>query len=338
MVRSAGQPVADCRSATKISARSSEGDRVLRVRKTLFGIDATQTRFEARGFDACEPDVQSHLEGHAAAFVDGYNAALVQDDELLLDAELQRRVAADRRGFAFEGAAMAYTLLDALPLPGRGRFSRLLAGPGAHEPFLIHAGAGWAYARLRRRTWPTTALDPLLQWLHYDGYGFHQVFFARGAVQHVHGARSWDAYGHRAFHQGVGRALWFRCGADPDRIATTVRRFSAHLAADLWSGVGLAATYAGGGPDAALATLAGLSGGQRPALAQGAVAATAARVTARNANSDTERGCAQLCGLTVDEAHALYEKSLDGLVPQEDPMAYETWRTRVQHHFRETGR
>lgn len=311
---------------------------MLRFRERLFGIDVAQTRFEARGFAACAPEVREHLEGHAAAFVDGYNAAVVQDDEALLGAELAGRVAADRRGFAFEGAAMAYTLLDALPIPGRGRFARLLAGSGAHEPFLIHAGAGWAHARLRRRSWPTTALDPLLQWLPYDGYGFHQVFFARREVHDLRGARTWGSYGHRTFHQGIGRALWFRCGADPERIAATLARFPTGFTADLWSGVGLAATYAGGRPDATLPALAGLSGRHRPALAQGAVAATAARVTAGNANADTERGCAELCALTVDEANALYEKSLDGLVPREDPMAYETWRTRVQHHFRETNR
>jgi enediyne biosynthesis protein E3 len=233
---------------------------------------------------------------------------------------------------------MACALLDTLPLPGRGRFARLLSGPGAHEPFLLHAGAGWAYARLRRRSWPITAFDPLLRWLPYDGYGFHQAFFAGDRVHRVSGARGWSPYAHRAFHQGVGRALWFSCGADPERIATTAATFPAGFATDLWSGVGLAAAYAGGAPDGTLPALVALSGMSAPALAQGAIAATAARVTASNTNVDTERACTELCALTVDEAFELYETSLDGLEPRVDPMAYETWRTRIQHHFRKVDR
>ena len=69
---------------------------MLWLRERLCGIDVAETRFEVRGFAACEPGVRGHLEGHAAAFVDGYNAALVQDDVTLLGAELQRRVAPDR--------------------------------------------------------------------------------------------------------------------------------------------------------------------------------------------------------------------------------------------------
>jgi enediyne biosynthesis protein E3 len=302
----------------------------VRWRERVFGIDVAQTRFDVRGFAPSAPAVRAHLEGHAAAFVAGYGAVLADDDVGRLAATLAERVPADRRGFAWEGAAMAATLLDLLPLPGRGRFARLLAGPAAHEPFLLHAGAGWAYARLHRRRWPARAYTPLLRWLPYDGYGFHQVFFGRAGEP-----RGWPPYAYRAVHQGAGRALWFTCGADPDRVAAAVARCPEPSAGDLWSGVGLAAAYAGGAPDGVLPALAARAGRHGPALAQGAVAATAARVSAGNGNADTARACAQLCGTGVDEAFALYEKALDGLVPEQDPMAYETWRTRVQQHFRE---
>lgn len=311
---------------------------MLRLRTKILGIDVAATQFEVRGFASCAPEVRAHLEGHAAAFVEGYNTALVQDDATLLGAQLRHRVVPERCGFAFEGAAMACMLLDTLPVPGRGRFARLLAGSGAHEPFLLHAGAGWAYARLRRRSWSTAAFDPLLRWLPYDGYGFHQAFFASGGANLVHGPLKWAPYAHRAFHQGVGRALWFSCGADPERIAAMTAIFPSVFATDLWSGVGLAATYAGGVPAGALATLVSEAGAAAPALAQGAIAATAARVTADNANADTELACIELCELSVDKAYALYETALDGLEPHRDPMAYETWRTRVQTYFQEAGR
>ena len=53
-----------------------------------------------------------------------------------------------------------------------------LAGPGAAHTYMVHVGAGWALAQLRRRVDRALArLDPLLGWLAVDGYGFHQGYF-----------------------------------------------------------------------------------------------------------------------------------------------------------------
>src|ERR1022692_1923089 len=62
-----------------------------------------------------------------------------------IDAELQ--------GFAFEGAAMALTLLDHFMPVNRGRFHRFLHGEGAPHFYMLHVGAGWAMARLPWLGW-----------------------------------------------------------------------------------------------------------------------------------------------------------------------------------------
>jgi len=46
--------------------------------------------------------------------------------------------------------------------------------------------------------------------------------------------------------QGIGRAMWFVGGTDVELVATMIDKFPDHRRADLYSGAGLAATYAGG--------------------------------------------------------------------------------------------
>ena len=308
------------------------------LRRRILTPDVSETSLEKRGFHRKSPAAQERLETIGEKFLLGY-AHAVEARSAEQAEEWLERIPPQFRGFAYEGAGIGYGVLDGLPFGKSTNTAEFLAGPGEKHDYIIYVGVGWAMCRLPRFAWPkASAFDPLLRWLPYDGYGFHQAFFASGGANLVHGPLKWAPYAHRAFHQGVGRALWFSCGADPERIAAMTAIFPSVFATDLWSGVGLAATYAGGVPAGALATLVSEAGAAAPALAQGAIAATAARVTADNANADTELACIELCELSVDKAYALYETALDGLEPHRDPMAYETWRTRVQTYFQEAGR
>src|SRR5947199_74099 len=71
----------------------------------------------------------------------------------------------------------------------------------------------------------------------------------------------------RAVDQGIGRALWFIHGAQALDVAAAVASFAEHRRPDLWSGVGLAATFAGGCDTAGLATLRRAAGGYHGELA-----------------------------------------------------------------------
>ena len=186
------------------------------LRRRLFGIASDQATVARRGFDVRDPAVRARLEAIGEAFLGGYHAALECRDERSLGERLDA-AEAERRGFAYEGAAMGLVLLDAVTPWARGRWLRFARGPGAAHIYMVHVGAGWALARLPggfRRAWLT--FDPLLRWLAYDGYGFHEGYFHR-ARRVTRGERpaTLTGYARRAFDQGLGRSLWFCEGADP---------------------------------------------------------------------------------------------------------------------------
>jgi len=124
------------------------------------------------------PAVKERLEAIGRSFIEGYNIAL--DVEQPGDLPLRfNEIQTEDLGFAYEGAAMAFGLLDCLSRGRSQRLTRLLNGPGAAHAYMIHVGAGWAMARL---PWLAGRLksqfDPLLMWLALDGYGFHQGYLS----------------------------------------------------------------------------------------------------------------------------------------------------------------
>src|SRR5262249_1827635 len=130
-------------------------------------------------------------------------------------------VEAEARGFAFEGAAVGLALLDQLTPWRRDRLTVFLEAQGAAHVYMIHAGVGWALARLRRNVAPVIAtLDAVLGWLAVDGYGFHDgYFYWPRYVTNQEVPRHLLGYARQAFDQGLGRSLWFVEGADVIRIA-----------------------------------------------------------------------------------------------------------------------
>jgi hypothetical protein len=276
------------------------------------------------------------LEEIGQTFIAGYHAALESDDLNCLAGRLAL-LNSESCGFAFEGAAMALTLLDGVA-PRSSRFQQFLAGPGADHPYMLHIGAGWACARLPwmrlRMEASTASMDPLLRWLAIDGLGFHEGYFAWlrvGVRQQV--PRGIRGYARRVFDQGLGRSIWFVSCACAERASRIVEQFDPSRRADLWSGVGLASAYAGCCAAQDLAELASMAGGYRAELAQGAAFAAKARLRAGNPAPHTERACVAFCGISAREAAAITDSSLENL-PKEGPEpAYEVWRRRIQQEF-----
>lgn len=295
----------------------------------LLRIDERETDLEVRGFAPAEDSVRQALELHGRSFTAGFNEALATREPVALARQLDG-VAQAERGFAFEGAAMALALLD-VALPGRKRrLARFLRGAGAAHVYMLHVGAGWALARLRRRPWGGLPLDPLLRWLALDGYGFHEAFFhPERVVRRRVRPRRLHVEQRRVFDQGVGRALWFVEAADPDRIAHTIGAFEPGRRADLWSGVGLAATYAGAIGDDGLARLAAASGRNRLHAAQGAAFAAGARLRAGNLVPHVELACELLCGLDARAAAGVTDSALQA-VHGGEAEDYERWRAEIR--------
>lgn len=284
--------------------------------------------FAARGFHCGRPTSRDILERHARAFLGGFNTA-VRSTPSVTHHELGH-LDAGERGFAYEGAGMAYALLDTA-LFGRGRRTTVLReGPGRAYTHLIHVGAGWALARLRHPgARALLRLDPLHQWLALDGHGFSHGFFGgRAAVaRYARGATPGRAAAVR--HQGLGRSLWFLEAADPDRIARTVGAFPEDRRGHLWSGVGLAACYAGGADDDELDRLRAHAGPYGPDLAQGAAFAAEARRHAGHVPEHTRRAVPRLTGTDVDAAADWTVAARDQLLGDGSLDDYLLWRVLI---------
>jgi hypothetical protein len=308
------------------------------IRKWIFRIPTEETTVARRGFPVTSSEARERIERVGRTFVQGYHTALEVTDAQRLSRRLDNEVAADWRGFAYEGAAMGLALLDRLSLFDRRRWESLLNGPGDAHAYMVHVGLGWTVARLPwiRRNVPGNLykLDSLLRWLVVDGYGFHEGYFhASQSVRQQQVPRRLAGYARRAFDQGLGRSLWFVETTDPARVAATISTFDASRHADLWSGIGLAATYAAGADCAGLETLITAAGPHRFALAQGAAFAAKARLRAGNLTPETELASRVLCGASAEEAAAVTDRQLVDLPPDDDRPAYEHWRRRIQEHL-----
>lgn len=305
-----------------------------RLSRIAFRISPKETTFARRGFRGNNVETRRRLEKVGRMFLLGYHAALEIDKPEKLAFWLNT-VDPEFRGFAFEGAAMGLTLLDQISLRRRDRLRAFLEGAGESHAYMIHVGAGWAFARLRRHVERASErMDSLLRWLAVDGYGFHEGYFR---WRRYLGGRATPArlsgYGRRVFDQGFGRSLWFVDGAEVDRVSTTISAFPPIRHADLWSGVGLACAYVGGVDRAALETLRAMAESNAPHLAQGAAFAAKARQRAANPAPQTELACGVLCGVSAELAAAITDIALEGLPSDGAEPAYEVWRKRIQAEF-----
>lgn len=307
-----------------------------RCRVSAFSLSPTEASFKRRGFEIRSPQRQQHFERIGETFIAGFNAAIALDAGSSIIPFLETTEREDR-GFAYEGAAMGLLLLDGL-LPGSdGRFRWLVREAGPRHMYMLSVGAGWALARL---PWLTRRIDqvfeevePIVGFLSMDGAGFHNGYFSwkvSGERQRL--PSRFRNYERRAFDQGLGRSMWFVCCGDIERVASEIGRFAVLRRADLWSGVGLAVTYAGTAEEADLQRLLWLARGYWGVVAQGAAFAAKARARAGLMVPHTERACRALCGMSAQEAADLTDGVLRAL-PRQDKAAYEIWRNGTQDAF-----
>jgi hypothetical protein len=312
------------------------------ARRLLMTPSLKKVSFAGRGFPGTPTDATRRLETIPQSVICGFEWGIdarsqweVERRLSLLDPELQ--------GFGYEGATMAFTILDSMA-GGRGHKTRdLLTGPGEPHIFLAYIGIGFAMARLPRPLWKKIVPDltgspyyPTMSWLAVDGYGFDRAYFDTKRwvdEQRVPASYPWEGsreYFPRAVDQGIGRALWFIHGGRADDVAPAVRRFASERHADLWSGVGLAAAFAGGSTPDALARLRQEAGEHQAQLGQGVVFAVKARSYSGLVPAHTELAAGALAGLSVQAAVALADDSAVTTSTSPEEPAYELWRARVR--------
>ncbi len=319
------------------------GLRALRRRILTPSVSATST--EKRGFYTKDPAARELLETVGRMFIAGYSYAA--EAAAIDDAAGKLATVPSRfRGFAYEGAAMGFAIRDGLPLGSSQHVHRFLAGDGSKHVYTAYVGVGWAMARLPRFRWPDPdGFDPLLRWLVLDGYGFHQAYFHTNRYvheQHQHAEFPWidryrAGYALRAIDQGIGRALWFVGGADPGRVTTLIERFADNRKADLYSGAGLAATYAGGADEDELHAFWDEAGPYRGQVAQAAAFAAEARVHGDVVVPHTDLAARIFCGMTPERAARITQDARAGLPADGAVPAYETWRQSIANEFAVMG-
>jgi hypothetical protein len=309
----------------------------------LFGIDAVkvQTRLEANGMMAGVPaDVRQHLESVWHTVVRGYNSAIGWPDVDQLERELHAdgAVPFTHLGWAYEGAALALTVLDKL-LPTRRRLRALLESSGTAHGGPIYIGVGWGLSQLRRLPRrPPAEFDPVAGWMIYDGAGFREALFKPERVfADARKPASLSGAAARVFDHGVGRLLWFREGGGDERIRASIEALPGSRHADLWAGVGLGATYAGGVGVDELTRLRGAAQNHAERLAESAAIAAWGRRSGSNAAPWTERACQVLCGVSPAEAADAAGVALDELIGDGHDERYLAWRARIGELLPTTG-
>lgn len=310
------------------------------LRRRLLTPSVSATKLETRGFHVKNQAAKELLERIGETFLTGYGHAVRARGPDEAETYLER-VDPQFRGFAYEGAAMGLAVLDGLSFDRGGRFGRFLRGRGEAHVYMAYVGLGWAMARLPRFRWPKAkAIDPLLRWLVLDGYGFHQAYFRTDRYVHQHyrdpGFAWGGPYADRAVDQGIGRALWFVGGTDPVVATTLIDRFPEFRRPDLYSGLGLAATYAGGADEDELMMLGWRAGEHRPQVAQGSAFGAEARVRAGLVVPHTHVATRVFCDMTPLEAAWVTQEARPHQTGEEEP-AYEMWRQRVAGTFATLG-
>lgn len=309
------------------------------LRRLALAPSLADVTFAKRGFPSGGDHAAERLEAIPQAVVCGFEWGI--DSRGIWEVERRlEMVDPEFRGFAYEGATMAFTIRDTV----RGHRTRdLLTAGGRPHIFLTYIGIGFAMARLPRVLWKKVMPDltgdpyyPTMNWLAVDGYGFDLAYFHprrwidRQEIPKPYPWMGAPEYFPRAVDQGIGRALWFIHGGRPRAVGQAVLRFPAARRPDLWSGVGLAATFAGG-PDAeGLTELPALADQDRAELALGAVFAAKARDYSGFVPDHTIVALSALANLGIADAVELADRTE---VPADAPgpqPPYEQWRSRIR--------
>jgi hypothetical protein len=317
------------------------------IKRAVLGIELREITCAGRGFRVTDAGAKARIETVGSALVYGYDAVLASDglEELslrlaLIDTELS--------GFAFEGAGMALTLLDQLGPRRRNRWKAFIDGPGNPHIEVVHVGAGMVFTRLPRGHARLerflSQCDEEFMWWVVDGYGCSQGFFdPERAIDRQERPPFQSAYAFRAFDQGLGRSLWFVEGADVDQVLARVRTFAPQRRADLFSGVGVAAAYAGGVDEAALGRLAAGAGRELPHLRLGVALAAMGRWQAGNPSPHTATASKVICASADTELAQLGVQLRDqasaqthnGALPDPYPNHYERARAQLRSAIKE---
>ena len=313
---------------------------------STFGLSPDDVAFDTRGIACADAKTGANLEKILRAFIGGYNTALRSSDPTFVSKQLASEFDSHHVGFAFEGAGMCYALFDLLAPWSKSRLRSFTDGAGRKHDYIATVGAGFAVARVPWGRWLLTGylqrLEATVAWCVIDGYGFHQGYFYpdRFTVAWREPPSALPAYGRRLFAAGVGRSFWWTQGASPTLIKQTIDRFPPIDRLEMWCGIGVAASYAGGVEARVLRELLEQAGEYRGDFLSGFPFAARMRQKGENPSSWTDHACVEFLKMTSDEAANLLAAEVDKIVaelegrePQIREEGYGRLRKALRHHL-----
>ena len=303
-------------------------------RKLFLGVPLKNANFARMGFPSADVPARQTLESYVRTAMRGHNLAVTRPDDLRSVAAELDALDAEFRGFAYEGAATGFALLDAA-LPWRNGHWRAFAdGPGARYLIHMHVGLGCTLAMVRRDARALVdelaAAHPLYAWSLVDGYGFMEGYLHWQKYfrdQHVQGAL--DEEGRHVFDEGLGRCAWIVFGGASAAILSTLSAFPASRQVDLFNGVGIASAYTGGVERPELLALRDGAGDHAVALRQGVAFGAHARFRSGTIPDHTELAAQTVCGMAADELAAMVDSVSLALTAGGSP-AFATWKSTIR--------
>ena len=127
--------------------------------------------------------------------------------------------------------------------------------------------------------------------------------------------------------------MWFASGARAELATQMLAAFPMERQAALWSGIGLAATYAGGASSSELQDLLSAAGEHRDEIALGAAFAAKARCRAGNLTDNANLACGVFCQMDARSAAAVTDRCLEAIGPHHHSGSYAQWRESIKKAF-----
>lgn len=293
------------------------------MRKQFLGLSLSEADFKVRGFEEGF-EAQNRLELVAKTVVQGYNTAVehgLSEDLIAIKNSVDNELV----GFFSEGIGMGLYALDIFSFPRKKKFWNFIEGVGNNHEYMSYIGAGLTCAVFNSNFEKILDKGSETCWLTLDGLGFYYAMFktSKGiGKQYVPKKIKNNAFYLDRYDNGVGRAAWFYASGEPKKILETINQFPESRRGPIWSGIGLAATYAGGVSADKLKLLRKLSGKHYLQLAQGSMLASHTRFTAGNPSPYTDMCSRILVGKSSEEceqvasrykAQLASEKFIDGV-------------------------
>ncbi len=238
------------------------------------------------------------------------------------------------RSIAYEAAAMNLAERD-LKRDGKlGFWWYLLREIGANHAIQIHVGLGWALAQEQLN--PESFLNELESMLRYrvlDGYGYYEgIFRRRKSIVNQQTIETENANILSAYHQGLGRSIWYSSKGDIDIAKSTIDSFSANKQNDLWRGLGIAIAYVGGCSEDYLQVIFDKSLNFENDLATGAAMTLISRSFADSITPDTTLTCKIFCSKNTDEILAI-DAAIKSNIDSKAGDAFSLWIKHLEDSF-----